>query len=172
MKEFNKISFKTVKTKQTEERFEKERTLKNVNELYEKYCNAYKSDNDTGDELNEAKKKKFDHNQFKLVDKTDKELKIDKETKKFIEQVKEKEKGVDKKRFSEYFNYQPNALVSKLLFQNMQDLKKGLDGIKQQNIKFDINERNSTINNNENDRLNMILSLNDMITNFLNINIG
>ena len=54
----------------------------------------------------------------------------------------------------------------------MQDLKKGLDGIKQQNIKFDINERNSTINNNENDRLNMILSLNDMISNFLNINIG
>ena len=85
MKEFNKISFKSVKTKQTEERFKKERTLKNVNELYEKYCNAYKSDSDTGDELNEAKKKKFDHNQFKLVHKTDKELKIDKETKKFIE---------------------------------------------------------------------------------------
>ena len=78
MKEFNKlfISFKSVKTKQTETRFEKELTLKNVNELYKKYCNAYKSNHDTDDELNEAKKKKFDHNQSKLVDKTDKESKI------------------------------------------------------------------------------------------------
>ena len=86
-KGFNKIfiSFKSVKIKQTVKRFQKERTLKNVNELYEKYCNAYKSDNDTDDELNEAKKKKFDHNQFKLRDKTDKELKIDEETKRFIE---------------------------------------------------------------------------------------
>ena len=50
--------------------------MKNVNELYKKYYNNYKSGYDTDDELNEAKKKKFDHNQSKLVDKTDKESKI------------------------------------------------------------------------------------------------
>ena len=30
--------------------------MKNVDELYKKYYNAYKSDYDTDDELNEAKK--------------------------------------------------------------------------------------------------------------------
>ena len=45
----------------------------------------------------------------------------------------------------------------------MQDLKKCLDEIKQQNIKLDNDERNSTNNNNEHDRVNMILSLNDRI---------
>ena len=54
--------------------------MKNIDELYEKYYNVYKSDYGTDDELNETKKKKFDHNQFKLVDKTDKELKLDEET--------------------------------------------------------------------------------------------
>ena len=53
--------------------------MKNIDELYEKYY-VYKSDYGTDDELNETKKKKFDHNQFKLVDKTDKELKLDEET--------------------------------------------------------------------------------------------
>ena len=55
--------------------------MKNGGELYRKYYNAYKSDYDTDDELNEAKKKKFDYKQFKLVDKTDEELKMDEETK-------------------------------------------------------------------------------------------
>ena len=55
--------------------------MKNVDEPYAKYYSAYKSDYDTDDELNEAKKKKFDHNQFKLIDKADKELKLDEETK-------------------------------------------------------------------------------------------
>ena len=40
--------------------------MKNVDELYEKYYNAYKNDYDTDDELNEAKKKEFDYEQFKL----------------------------------------------------------------------------------------------------------
>ena len=55
--------------------------MENDDELYAKYYSAYKSGYDTDDELNEAKKKKFDHNQFKLIDKTDKELKLDEETK-------------------------------------------------------------------------------------------
>ena len=56
--------------------------MKNVDELYEKYYNAYKSDFDNDDELSEAKKKKCDYKQFELFDKTDKKLKLDGETKK------------------------------------------------------------------------------------------
>ena len=55
--------------------------MKNVDELYAKYYSAYKSDYDTDYELNEAKKKKFEDNQFKLIDKTDKDLKLGEETK-------------------------------------------------------------------------------------------
>ena len=66
MKEFNKIliSFKSVQTKKKkiETRLKKERITKNVDELYKKYYNAYKSDYDTDDELKGAKKKKFDQN--------------------------------------------------------------------------------------------------------------
>ena len=54
--------------------------MKNVDEFYKKCYNAYKSDYDTDDELNAAKKKKFHHKQFELVDKTDEELKLDEET--------------------------------------------------------------------------------------------
>ena len=54
--------------------------MKHFNELYEKYYNAYKNDYDTN-ELSEAKKKKFDHKQFELLDKTDKKLTLDEETK-------------------------------------------------------------------------------------------
>ena len=49
-----------MKTKKPETKLKKERIIKNVDELYEKYCNAYKSDCDTDDELKEAKKKNFD----------------------------------------------------------------------------------------------------------------
>ena len=55
--------------------------MKNVDELFGKYYNAYNSDYDTDDELNEAKKKKVDHKQFELVDKIDEVLKLDEETK-------------------------------------------------------------------------------------------
>ena len=55
--------------------------MKNVDELYEKYYNAYKNDFDN-DELIETKKKKIDYKQFELCDKTDKKLTLDGETKK------------------------------------------------------------------------------------------
>ena len=48
-----------------------------------------------------------------------------------MQEIKEREKSFDKKGFSEYFNNEPNALVSKLLSKNTQDLKKSLGGIKQ-----------------------------------------
>ena len=56
--------------------------------------------------------------------------------------------------------------MSGLLSQNTQDLKKNLDRIKQQKIKLDKDERNSTNDKNENDRLNIILSLIDRIYEF------
>ena len=42
--------------------------MKNVDELYKNYYNAYKSDFDTDDELAENKKKKFNYKQFELDD--------------------------------------------------------------------------------------------------------
>ena len=97
--------------------------MKNTDEFYKKYYNDYKNDYDA-DELSEAKKKKFDHKQFELFDKTDKTLTLDEETKIFFKEIKNREKIVDKKKFREYFSYKPTALVNNLLSQNTQDLKK------------------------------------------------
>ena len=82
MKEFNKLptSFKC-QNKKNRNTLRKKRIMKNVDRLYEKYYNAYKSDYDTVDELNEAKKKKFDYKQFKSGDRADEELKLDEEIK-------------------------------------------------------------------------------------------
>ena len=139
--------------------------MKNVDELYKKFYNTYKNDYDA-DELNQGKKKKFDYRQSELFDKTDKELKLGGETKSFIKAVKNKEKGVDKKRFTKYFSYEPTALVNKLLGQNTQDLKKCFNEIKQQKIKLNKDERNSTNNKNKNGELNNMLSVIDRIYQF------
>ena len=56
--------------------------MKNFNEFYEKYYNAYKNNYDADNELSEAKKKKIDYKQFELFDKTDKKSKLYGETKK------------------------------------------------------------------------------------------
>ena len=140
--------------------------MKNVDELYENYYNACENGYDTDNELNEAKKKEFDYRQFEMFDKTDKKSKLDGETKNFVEEIENREKGVDKKRFMKYFSYVPTALLNKLLSQNTQDLRKSLDEIKQQKIEFNKDERNSTNNKNENDRLNTILSVIDRINQF------
>ena len=95
--------------------------MKNVDELYKKYYEAYKSDYDADDKINGTKKKNFHYKQFELVNKTNKELKLDEETNSFIKQIREKEKSIDKKGFSKYFNHEPSALVSKLLGQNTED---------------------------------------------------
>ena len=55
--------------------------MKNVNELYKNYYNAYKSDYNTDDKLKEDKKKKFDYKRFELGHKTNKESKLDEKTK-------------------------------------------------------------------------------------------
>ena len=56
--------------------------------------------------------------------------------------------------------------VNRLLGQNTQDLRKSLSEIKQQKIKLNKDERNSTNNKNENDRLKNILSVIDRIYQF------
>ena len=65
-----------------------------------------------------------------------------------------------------YFSYEPVALVNNLLDQNTQDLRRRLNEIKQQKTKLDKDERNSTNHKNENDRVNMILSVSDRIHQF------
>ena len=50
--------------------------------------------------------------------------------------------------------------------QNTQDLRKSLDEIKQQNTELNKDERNSTKNKNENDRLSMMLSVIDRLYQF------
>ena len=171
MKNLNKrlIKFKNVRPTKSETQLKKERIAKNIEQLYKKYYDAYKGDYDTDGELNEAKKKKFDHKLFELVDKRDEESKLDEETKHFIKEIKEREKGVDKKGFSGYFDYETSTLVNKLVNQNTQDFKKIFDEIKQQKIKLNKDERNIRKNKDENDRLNMILSLIDKTYRFLSI---
>ena len=75
--------------------------MKNDNELCEKYFDAYKMVM-TLMMLNEAKKKEFDCKPFKLVDKTDKESKLDQETKNVFKEIENREKGFDKKGFMKY----------------------------------------------------------------------
>ena len=67
----------------------------------------------------------FDYKKLKLTDNYDRtsdeeedaNLKLDKETKEFINEIKEKEKPVDRNGFCGYFGYEPSALVSNLLNQ-------------------------------------------------------
>ena len=71
---------------------------------------------------------------------------IEKQKKQIFKDIKKKENKADKKRFSRYFDYKPSTLVSNLLNQSKQDLKKNLDEIEQQKIKLNADERNSTNN--------------------------
>ena len=103
---------------------------------------------------------------FELLDKTDKKLTPDEETKILFKEIENREKIVDKKKFKKYFSYEPTALVNNLLSQNTQDLKKSLNDIKQQNINLNKDERNSTNNKNKNDELNNILSVINRIYQF------
>ena len=101
-----------------------------------------------------------------MFDKTDKKLTLDEETKNNFKEIKDREKIVDIKKFREYFSYEPTALVNKLLGQNTQDLRKSLNEIKQQKIKLNKDERNSTNNKNKNDELKKIQSVINRIYQF------
>ena len=77
MKKFTNlfIIFNNLKLKNWKTQLKKVRIMKNVDELYKKYYDAYKNDYDSDNELSEGKKKKFDCKQFELFDKTNKKLK-------------------------------------------------------------------------------------------------
>ena len=60
------MDFKNLKAKKTETQLKKEQIMKNVDELYKNYYNAYKSDFETNDELKEKKKKNFNYQQFEI----------------------------------------------------------------------------------------------------------
>ena len=81
MKKFTNLLtiIKNLKPKNTKAQLKKERIMKNFDELYGKYYNAYRNDTD---ELSEAEKKKIGYKQFEIFDKTDKKLTLDGETKK------------------------------------------------------------------------------------------
>ena len=68
MKEFKRLlnNFKNLKPIKQETQLKKERIMKNVGELYEKYYNSYKNDFDNNDELSKRKKKKFDYKKLTL----------------------------------------------------------------------------------------------------------
>ena len=87
-----------------------------------------------------------------------------------FKEIQNREKIVDKRKFKEYFSYEPNALINNLLSQNTQDLRKSLNEIKQQKIKLNEDERNSTNNKNKNDELNNILSVINRIYQFFENN--
>ena len=168
IKEFNKlpIKLKAVKPRNTKTQLKKEGIMKNVDELYEKYYNAYKNYFDNDDELSEAEKKKFDYKHFEWFDKTDKKLTLDGETKHVTKEIENSKKRVDKKGFTKNFSYKPTALVNNLLSQNTQDLRKSLNEIKQQKIKLKKDERNSTNNKNKYGELNNILTVINRIDQF------
>ena len=157
--------FKNIKPKNPKMQLKKERIMKNVDNLYRKYYYAYKNDYDA-DELSETKRRKFGYKQFELFDKTGRKLTLDEETKHFFEEIENREKIVDKKKFRKYFSNVATALVNKLLGQNTKDLKKGLNEINPQKIKLNKDERNSTNNKNKNDELNNMLSVIDRIYQF------
>ena len=155
-------NFKNLKPKNPKTQLKKSQIMKNVDKLYEKYYNAYKNDFDT-DELSETKKKKIGYRQFELFDKTDKKLTLDGDIKKNFKEIENQGKIVDEKKFKENFSYEPTALVNNLLSQSMQDLRKSLNEIKQQNIKLNEDEIN---NKNKNDKLNNIQFINFLSINF------
>ena len=65
------------KKNKLETKLRKEQIMKNVDNLYEKYYNAFKSDYDTTDELTRIKKEKYGYKQFEIDDKISKQSKLD-----------------------------------------------------------------------------------------------
>ena len=90
-KNFHKrlTKFQNIKPTKSETQLKKERIIKNVEEVYRKCYDAYKDEYDNGDELNGVKNKKVRYKQFKIVDKTDQESKLNKETQNLLRRLKD-----------------------------------------------------------------------------------
>ena len=69
MKEFKRLlnNFKNLKLKKQETQLKKERIMKKVDELHEKYYNDYKNDFDNDDELSESETKNSTTNSFNCL---------------------------------------------------------------------------------------------------------
>ena len=83
--------------------------MKNVDELYKNYYNAYKSNYDTDDELKEDKKKKLDYKQFELDNEISKESKLNEKTKQF-EIIDNRDEGTKSTKKEKTETKKPNEI--------------------------------------------------------------
>ena len=122
MKNVNKrlIKLKNIKSMKSETRLKKEGIIKMLKKFTASIMKSTKTSMTTVVNLIELKIKILT-TKFIIVNKTDKESKLDEETKKIFKEIEKREKDIDKKEFMKYFNYEPTALVNKLLSQNIQD---------------------------------------------------
>ena len=122
MKNVNKrlIKLKNIKSMKSETRLKKEGIIKMLKKFTASIMKSTKTSMTTVVNLIELKIKILT-TKFMIVNKTDKESKLDEETKKIFKEIEKREKDIDKKGFMKYFNYEPTALVNKLLSQNIQD---------------------------------------------------
>ena len=122
MKNVNKrlIKLKNIKSMKSETRLKKEGIIKMLKKFTASIMKSTKTSMTTVVNLIELKIKILT-TKFIIVNKTDKESKLDEETKKIFKEIEKREKDIDKKGFMKYFNYEPTALVNKLLSQNIQD---------------------------------------------------
>ena len=122
MKNVNKrlIKLKNIKSMKSETRLKKEGIIKMLKKFTASIMKSTKTSMTTVVNLIELKIKILT-TKFIIVNKTDKESKLDEETKKIFKEIEKREKDIDKKGFMKYFNFEPTALVNKLLSQNIQD---------------------------------------------------
>ena len=122
MKNVNKrlIKLKNIKSMKSETQLKKEGIIKMLKKFTASIMKSTKTSMTTVVNLIELKIKILT-TKFIIVNKTDKESKLDEETKKIFKEIEKREKDIDKKGFMKYFNYEPTALVNKLLSQNIQD---------------------------------------------------
>ena len=122
MKNFNKrlIKLKNIKSIKSETRLKKVRIIEMLKKFIASIMKSTKTSMTTVVNLIELKIKILTA-KFIIVNKTNKESKLDEETKNIFKEIEKREKDIDKKGFMKCFNYEPTVLVNKLLSQNIQD---------------------------------------------------
>ena len=118
MKDFNKLLIKVLKgSKQNKtkkkKQLKKEGIMKNVNELYKNYYDAYKSNYYGNDKLGQDEKKKFNYKQFELGDEINKEPKLDEKTEEFeiIDNRDQRAKSTKKKTQKILMKYKGHYVI-------------------------------------------------------------
>ena len=94
IKKFSKLltNFKILRPKNPKTQLKKERIMKYVDELYEKYYNAYKNDCYNDDESNETKKKYITTNSLNCLTKQIKSRNQMKKQKYFFKEIEKKKR--------------------------------------------------------------------------------